>query len=69
MLLIVLDDPILCEMLTEEERQKEITDSISKSIGKEVAIQFRYQDTDQPFETTYVDLEQIIHTEIEYEDF
>ncbi len=68
-LLIVLDDPILCEMLTEEERQKEITDSISKSIGKEVAIQFRYQDTDQPFETTYVDLEQIIHTEIEYEDF
>lgn len=68
-LLLVFDDSILCEMLTEEERMKEITDSISKSIGKEVEIQIRYHSCDQSFEKTYVDLEQIIHTEIEYEDF
>lgn len=68
-LLIVLDDSILCEMLSEEERLKEITDSISKSIGKEVEIQIKYNDTGQSFEQAYVDLEQMIHTEIEYEDF
>lgn len=68
-LLIVLDDPILSEMLSQEERLREITDSISRSIGKEVQVRVKYNDTGQSFEQSYVDLEQIIHTEIEYEDF
>ncbi len=68
-LLIVMDDPILSEMLSEEQRMQEITDSISRSIGKEVQVQIKYNDTGQSFEQSYVDLEQMIHTEIEYEDF
>lgn len=68
-LLIVLDDPMIGEMLEQEERQKEIRECISRSIGKEVQIQIKYNDTEQPFEKAYVDLEQMIHTEIEYEDF
>lgn len=68
-LMIVLDDAIVCEMLSEEERQAEIIEHISNSIGKEVQIQIRWNDTGEPFEKAYVDLEQMIHTEIEYEDF
>lgn len=68
-LLMILDDPILSEMLAQEERVREITDSISRSIGKEVQVQIKYNDTGQSFERAYVDLEQMIHTEIEYEDF
>ena len=68
-LLIVLDDFIISDMLSKEERQKEIKDIISKSIGKEVQIQIRLQDAGQSFETEYVDLEQMIHTQIEVEDF
>ncbi len=68
-LLIVLEDSIIGEMLTEEERQREIKESISRSIGKEVQIQIKYNDTGQPFEKAYVDLEQVIHAPIEYEDF
>ena len=68
-LLIVMDEPILCEMLTEEERLKEITDTISGCIGKEVQVQIKQNDTGQPFEKAFVDLEQVVHMEIEYEDF
>ncbi|MDE6888268.1 MAG: DNA polymerase III subunit gamma/tau [Eubacterium sp.] len=68
-LMIVLDDSILCDMLSEEERLKEITDTISKCIGKQIQIQIKYNNTGQSFEQAFVDLEQMIHTEIEYEDF
>ncbi len=68
-LMIVLDDSILCDMLSEEERLKEITDTISKCIGKQIQIQIKYNHTGQSFEQSFVDLEQMIHTEIEYEDF
>lgn len=68
-LMILLDDSILCDMLSEEERLKEITDTISKCIGKQIQIQIKYNHTGQSFEQAFVDLEQMIHTEIEYEDF
>ncbi len=68
-LLIVFDDSLLYDMISEEERLQEITEKISGSIGKEVQIQVKLNDTGHSFEKAYVDLEQIIHTEIEYEDF
>lgn len=68
-LLLVLDDFILSEMLSEEERKREITDTISKSIGKEIQIQIKHNDTGQPFEKAYADLEQVVHMPIEYEEF
>lgn len=68
-LLIVLDDSLSYDMLSEEDRQKEILDSILRNTGKEVQIQVKLNDTGHSFEKAYVDLEQMIHTEIEYEDF
>ncbi len=68
MLLIVLDDPIGAEMLSNEEHRQEIADIISRNIGKEIQIQIQANETDQPFEETYVDLAQVIHMDIEYED-
>lgn len=68
-LLIVFDDSIVYERISEEEWQKEIKDKISKNIGREVQIQMKLNDTGHAFENAYVDLEQMIHTEIEYEDF
>lgn len=68
-LLIVLDDSLSYDMLSEEDRQKEILDSILRNTGKEVQIQVKLNDTGHSFEKAYIDLEQMIHTEIEYEDF
>ncbi len=68
-LLIVLEDSLGFDMLSEEERQQEIKDCILRNIGKEVQIQIKLNDTGQSFEKAYADLEQMIHTEIEYEDF
>ena len=56
-------------MLSQESRQKEIADSISRSVGKEVQIQIKLNESGHSFERAYVDLEQMIHAEIEYEDF
>lgn len=67
-LLIILEDSLSCDMLLEEERLQEVKDIISGSIGKEVQVQIKLNDTGQPFENAYVDIEQMIHTEIEYED-
>lgn len=53
-LLIVMDEPILCEMLTEEERLKEITDTISGCIGKEVQVQIKQNDTGQPLSLIHI---------------
>ncbi len=68
-LLLVLDDAVSFGMLSEESRQKEIADSISRSVGKEVQIQIKLNESGHSFERAYVDLEQMIHAEIEYEDF
>ena len=54
-LMIVLDDSILCDMLSEEERLKEITDTISKCIGKQIQIQIKYNHTGQSFEQSFVE--------------
>ena len=68
-LLVVLDDPIGGEMLSREETLQEISSIISSVIGKEVQIQIEVNKTQQPFEHAYIDLEKVIHMDIEYEDF
>lgn len=67
-LLIVLDDSFTYDILSTEEKQQEITQNISRSIGKEIKIQIRKNDTGHSFQDAYMDLEQMIHTEIEYEE-
>lgn len=68
LLSVVLDDSIGYDILTQEGHQEEIADTVSNSIGKEIQVQIQLNETGRPFEQAYVDLEQIIHTEIEYED-
>lgn len=68
-LLIVLDDSIGGEMLSREESRQEIANIISSAVEKEVQIQIEVNKTQQPFENAYVDLEKMIHMDIEYEDF
>ena len=68
-LLIVFEDSISYEMAATEEHQKETAENISNAVGKEVSIKMMLNETGQTFENAFVDLEQMIHTEIEYEDF
>ena len=67
-LLIVLDDAIGAEMLSGEEHRQEIADIISKTMGKEIQVQIRVNDTGHAFEEAFVDLKEAIHMEIEYEE-
>jgi len=67
-LLIILDDSIGAEMLSGDAYRQEITEIISKSIGREIQIQIQKNDTGHAFEDAYVDLEKVIQMDIEYED-
>ncbi len=68
-LLIVLDDSFGSEVIAEkEDYQQQITDHIVRSIGKDVQVQIRKNDTGRSFQDAFVDLEQVIHTQIEYEE-
>ena len=55
-------------MLSGEEHRQEIADIISKTMGKEIQVQIRVNDTGHAFEEAFVDLKEAIHMEIEYEE-
>ncbi len=67
-LLIVMDDPIGAEMLAQEEYLQEIKEIISGYIGKEVSIEIRVNETKETSNDTYVDLAEVIHMNIEFEE-
>ncbi len=67
-LMVVLEDPIGAEMIGRDENRKEIERIISERIDREIEISVQLNQTDRPFEESYVDLEQIINMDIEVED-
>ena len=67
-LMIVLDDPVASEMLGREDHRKEIEKIISERIDREVEVSVQLNESKRPFEETYVDLEQLIHMDIEIEE-
>ena len=67
-LMIVLDDPVAFELLGREDHKKEIEKIISDRIDREVEVSVQLNSSRRPFEETYVDLEQLIHMEIEIEE-
>lgn len=67
-LMIVLDDPVASDMLGREDHRKEIERIISERIDREIEISIQLNQSDRPFEETYVDLEQIINMDIIIED-
>lgn len=67
-LLLVTDDTVAADFLNTPEHKQEITDVIAGRIGKEVEIQIQQNQTNRPIEESFVDLEQVIHMEIEIEE-
>jgi len=67
-LLVVTDDGMAAEFLNVKEHKEEIEQTIAMHIDKEVAIQIQLNQTNRPFEESYVDLEKLIPMDIEVEE-
>lgn len=67
-LVVVFDDPMAAGYFTREEERKQLEDTIAEHIDRQVAVLIKENDTNRPFEDSHVDLEQVIHMDITYED-
>ena len=67
-LMIVLDDPVAAGYVEEEDHRNEIRQVISDYIEKEVEIQIQQNQSNRPFEESYVELSQIINMDITIAD-
>lgn len=67
-LLIVFDDEFAESYVNSENHRQELTDAISNKIGKEVEIQIKKNESQRPFEESYVDIEKMINMDITIED-
>ncbi len=65
---VVFTDQLGYAFYQEEERQNKLLDGISERTGKNVPVEFAYNDTGRPYEESYVDLEKLIHMDITVED-
>ncbi len=67
-LILVFDDDLAYTYVTEEHHRQEMTEMISRRAGKEIDIIIQENESSRPFEENYIDLEQIVHMDIEIED-
>lgn len=67
-LLAVFDDPMASGYYSREENLHQLEDAIADHIGKQVTVQIKTNETNRPFEESHVDLEQVIHMDITYEN-
>lgn len=67
-LLVVLDDEVAAAYLGREEHKKELEEEITKRIESQVEIRIQLNETNRPFEESYVDLADIIHMDITIEE-
>lgn len=67
-LMIVVDDVVGLDFLGGESHKKEIERIISERIDREIEVSVQLNQSDRPFEESYVDLEQIINMDIIVED-
>ena len=67
-LMLVFDDDLAYTYVSEERRRAELVELISRRLGKEIEVVMQSNDSGRPFEENYVDLEQIVHMDIEVED-
>lgn len=67
-LMIVVDDVVGLDLLNEENHRKEIERIISERIDREIEVSVQLNQSDRPFEESYVDLEQLINMDIIVED-
>lgn len=67
-LMLVFDDDMAYTYINEGTHKQEIEKLISDRIGKEIELVIRQNESGRPFEENYVDLEKIVHMDIEIED-
>lgn len=67
-LLLVFDDDMAYTYITEGSHKQEISDMISKRVGKEIELVIQENESSRPFEENYIDLEKIVHMDIEIEE-
>ena len=67
-LMIVVEDGLAYDYLTDEENHKHVEDMISNFLQKEVSVQVQSIAQGSQFEDSYVDLSKVINMEIEIED-
>ena len=67
-LLLVLEDGIASDYFTKEPSNRELLEAmLSDFVGKNVEVEVRAVKSEQEFESSYVDLTQVIHMDIEME--
>ena len=67
-LMLVFDDDMAYTYVSEEHHKIEMTEMISRRVGKEIEVIVQENNSGRPFEESYPDLEEIVHMEIEVEE-
>lgn len=67
-LLIVFEDEFAESYVNTEEHKQEIAAAVAARIGKEIEIRIQRNESQHSFEDSYVDIEKVIHMELEIED-
>ena len=67
-LMVVLEDEMAASYLNMEEHKKELEDAIARRVESQVDVRIQLNETNRPFEETYVDLKDVIHMDITIED-
>ena len=67
-LVLVFDDALAAGYCSREEEHRQLEDMIAEFIGSRVTVVIQENKTNRPFEEEHVDLEQVIHMEITYEE-
>ncbi|MGN0171069.1 MAG: DNA polymerase III subunit gamma/tau [Lachnospiraceae bacterium] len=65
---IVFSDELGYLYFQEDGEAEELTELISQRIGKQVDVEIAYNDTNRPYEESFVDLEKLIHMEVTIEE-
>ena len=67
-LMLVFDEELDADAIREEQRKQEIEKIISERIDRKVEVSVQLNESERPFEESYVDLEQIINMDVTIED-
>ena len=67
-LLLILEDEVAEAFVNTEDHLKELGTAIGHKMGKEIPFKIACNDTNRPFEESYVDLGKVINMEITIED-
>lgn len=67
-LMLVFDDAMAAAYFNREEERRQLEEVLERYVGKKIAVQVKQNESGLPVQDAYVNLEQVIHMEITYED-